>query len=144
MSCVILRHRKIGGGKPAALIFASGYMSVNGSSSVHEAKTNVRKFARLIQRNGYDVRLNKISVQSVSAACQLRRHKKFNLLKDALHLKGQYEPELFSAMCVRQKGICCLIFNNGKVVITGIKEKDLHSGTVTEVLRNITSTLAAV
>ncbi len=137
MNCLILRHRKIGAGRCVALVFSSGYISVNGSRSVCEARRNVRKYSRLIQSKGYEVKMGRIDIQSLSGTLQLITSKKIRLDNLAKMVRGQYEPELFSAMGIKKCGMTFLVFNSGKVVITGLKEEDENGHRVREMVKDI-------
>ena len=127
-------------GRCVALIFSTGHISVNGSRSVYDARRNVRKYSRLIQRQGYEVKMGKIEIQSISATCQLMTSKKLNLDHLARLVKGHYEPELFSAMGIKKNGLTFLIFNSGKVVITGLKEQDENGHKVKQVIKSFLPT----
>ncbi len=121
MKCVVWNHRKIGGKQVVALVFGSGYLSVNGSKSVHEAKKNLRKYARCIQRQGHVISYTKSSIQSLSAVAVLPEGLKPDLYILAKKLGGVYEPELFTAACFKFHRVAFLVFASGKIVITGIR-----------------------
>ena len=137
MQCVTMRHRRIGDGRCVALIFSSGYMSVNGSRSVSEAKCNLRRFARLLQKIGYGVKLTCIKIQSISAFARLPETIKPNLDYVIKNLGGSYEPELINAVCLQVDGMCMLVFHSGGIVLTGLRFGRGHRDLVHRIVNNI-------
>ncbi len=137
MSCLTLRHRKIGKGKCAAVLFRTGYLSVNGSITVEEAKTNFRKFARLIQRLGYPVTLSKINIQCISAVARLPKFLAPNMKHAVKRLGATYEPELNNSACIKRAGVCLLLFSSGALVITGLKLGRGHRKELQRLIKSI-------
>ena len=121
MPCVVWNHKKIGDKKTVALVFHTGYISVNGNSSVEDARTNLRKYTRLLQKYGYKVKLSCINMQSISAVGQLCNNVKPDLGHVANILHGTYEPEIFTAACLKYMNMSFLLFASGKIVITGLR-----------------------
>ena len=125
MKCVIMKHKKIGLGKPAALVFTSGYLSVNGNCSISQARFNLRKFARLIQKIAFKVSLKHISIQSISCVYNMGFDIS-QLLGDIVKsIGGVYEPELFTAGCLKSNHVSFLLFGSGKIVITGLRNTQI-------------------
>ncbi len=81
--------------------------------------------------------MGKIKIQSLSGCCQLMTSNKIKLEHLSKLVNGEYEPELFSAMGIKKAGMTFLIFNSGKVVITGLKEEDENGDKVRQVIRSI-------
>ncbi len=137
MKCIIWRHRSIGNGRAAALLFPSGYMSVNGNRSVYQAKVNVRQFARLLQRAGHMVNKSRTKVVSVSATYKLPAELCLDMVRLVDKLGAQFEPELFSGACLRTHDFCLLVFQTGSIVITGLKDDPCYSDGLKDILRKI-------
>lgn len=116
---VIWQHRKIGGN---CLVFKNGKLNCSGSSSVQQAKKRLRQYARLIQKLGYDVVLNKIDLITMSAVHQLSSRLDFTQLCKDLH--ASYEPDVHNAAMLKRGRLHFNCFHTGKVVITGIKNLD--------------------
>jgi TATA-box binding protein (TBP) (component of TFIID and TFIIIB) len=110
-SALTWRHKSIPG---TAQIFKTGKIIVN-TSSVEGAKKCLRKYARILQRKGYPVNLNKIQIVTMSAV-----HKLVN--KPDLRKIPYYEPELANTAQIRKYGMTFLIHHTGTVMITGIKD----------------------
>jgi TATA-box binding protein (TBP) (component of TFIID and TFIIIB) len=105
-------HKNIPG---KALIYASGKLLVVGVLSEEGARKSLRNYARILQRKGYPVKLNKIHIVTMSAV-----HKLTN--KPDLRKIPYYEPELANTAQIRKYGMTFLIHHTGTVMITGIKD----------------------
>lgn len=123
MSCLIWRHKSIGTRNTTALLFASGYISVNGNTSAAHARKSIRNFARLLQKRGYAVSLSRITVQAISCVWKPQNKMTLDIPSLVREMKGQHEPELFSAAVVKHKGLSFLVFKNGTIIVTGMKHK---------------------
>ncbi len=137
MKCVVWNHRKIGGKQVVALVFATGYLSVNGSKTVVEGVKHVRKYARALQKHGYEINYCGTSIQAVSAVATLPEGNKPNLDSLASNLSGVYEPELFTAACLKFHRMSFLVFASGKIVITGIRNNKSSHNNVRKFLSKI-------
>ena len=114
-SAIVWHHKRVGG---SCLLFNNGHMICHGSRSFGEARRRVRRFARLIQKLGYPVKLAPIKLLTVSAVADLGRS--LDLTAVARLMGGSFEPELFNGAVFyrgRQHFSC---FTSGKVIITGI------------------------
>ena len=58
--------------KSTALVFASGKMVVTGTKSEDEAKLAARKFARIIQKLGFEAQFTDFKIQVRAGVCRLR------------------------------------------------------------------------
>ena len=91
--------------KTTALIFASGKMVVTGAKSEDDSHLAARKFARLIQKLGFDAQFKDFAIQNVTASGDV----KFPIWLEGLYEKHQtfssWEPEVsilsFPACCLR-------------------------------------------
>ena len=133
-SAVIMRIREP---RTTALLFNSGKVVVTGAKSEEEANLAARKYARIVQKLGYDVRFLEYKVHVMLILCVLLLclclllqvqnivgstdvHFPIHLEKMAL-MHGifvTYEPELFPGLIYRmvEPRVVLLIFVNGKVV----------------------------
>ncbi|XP_012274148.1 TATA-box-binding protein [Orussus abietinus] len=115
--------------RATALIFRSGKLVCTGTKSEEDSFLATRKFARIIQKLGFQVKLIHFKVQNIVATCDLKFPIK---LENLNHMHGQfssYEPELFPGLIYRMvlPRVVLLIFVNGKVVLTGGKQRsELH------------------
>lgn len=122
-AAVIMRIRDP---RTTALIFSSGKMVCTGAKSEELARLAARKYARIIQKLGFDARFMDFKVQNMVGSCDV----KFPIHLEGLALThGQfasYEPELFPGLIYRmvKPRIVLLIFVSGKVVLTGAKERE--------------------
>ncbi|XP_050298904.1 uncharacterized protein LOC126737872 [Anthonomus grandis grandis] len=117
---VIMRIREP---RSTALIFRSGKIVCTGARNEHDALLASKKFARIIQKLGFNIKFANFKIQNLVASCDLRFPIK---LENLNHMHGQfssYEPELFPGLIYRmiKPRIVLLIFVNGKIVFTGAK-----------------------
>jgi len=123
-AAVIMRIREP---KTTALVFSSGKMVCTGAKSEQDVRLASRKFARIIQKLGFeDAKFKDFKVQNIVGSCDA----KFPIRLEGLHFKhsmfSSYEPELFPGLIYRMKSpkVVLLIFVSGKVVLTGAKTRD--------------------
>jgi transcription initiation factor TFIID TATA-box-binding protein len=99
-----------------------------------------RKFARIIQKLGFDVKFAEFKIQNIVGSCDM----KFPIQLEGLYSThaqfSTYEPELFPGLVYRmvKPRVVMLIFVSGKVVITGAKfREDIYQGfhQITPILR---------
>ncbi|KAJ1967861.1 TATA-binding protein (TBP) [Dispira parvispora] len=122
-AAVIMRIREP---KTTALIFASGKMVVTGAKSEDDSKLASRKYARIVQKLGFQAKFTDFKIQNIVGSCDV----KFPIRLEGLAFNhGQfssYEPELFPGLIYRmvKPKIVLLIFVSGKIVLTGAKVRD--------------------
>ena len=109
--------------KTTCLIFASGRIVCTGGNSMHAVRLALLQASVMIRDAGYPAAtVNAFVVQNIASS--------FAFPHDALDLEAlfcehpaqtSYEPELFPALVFRPqvKGVVYLIFESGRVVITG-------------------------
>ncbi|KAI6176650.1 hypothetical protein M3Y97_00821500 [Aphelenchoides bicaudatus] len=121
-AAVIMRIREP---RTTALIFSSGKMVCTGAKSEQASRLAARKYARIIQKLGFDAKFTEFKVQNMVGSCDV----KFPIQLEGLCLMhaqfSTYEPELFPGLIYRmvKPRVVLLIFVSGKVVITGAKFK---------------------
>lgn len=104
----------------SCLVFPNGKLVAQGARSYHQARVVIRRYARLIQRLGYNVRLDPITIVTMTCVASVGCALDLRLLASRLE-HCQYEPELFNAMVLKQHNITFSVFASGKVVVTGLK-----------------------
>ena len=117
-AAVIMRIREP---KTTALIFASGKMVVTGAKSEDDSKLASRKYARIIQKLGFNAKF-----QNIVGSCDIRFPIRLEGLAAKHHPFSSYEPELFPGLIYRmiKPKIVLLIFVSGKIVLTGAKVRE--------------------
>ena len=111
--------------KTTALIFASGKMVVTGAKSEEASRLASRKYARIIQKLGFNAKFVDFKVQNIVGSCDV----KFPIRLEGLAYKhgpySSYEPELFPGLIYRmvKPKVVLLIFVSGKIVLTGAKDR---------------------
>lgn len=121
-AAVIIRIREP---KTTALIFASGKMVCTGAKSEDMSRLAARKYARIVQKLGNDVRFKDFKIQNIVGSCDVKFPIRLEGLQIAHQHFSSYEPELFPGLIYRMKQpkIVLLIFVSGKIVLTGAKER---------------------
>ena len=86
--------------KTTALIFASGKMVVTGAKSEDDSRLASRKYARIVQKLGFDAKFSEFKIQNIVGSCDV----KFPIRLEGLaYSHGQfssYEPEVCHRLLV--------------------------------------------
>lgn len=122
-AAVIMRIREP---KTTALIFASGKMVVTGAKSEDDSKLASRKYARIIQKLGFNAKFTDFKIQNIVGSCDIKFPIRLEGLASRHHNFSSYEPELFPGLIYRmvKPRIVLLIFVSGKIVLTGAKVRE--------------------
>lgn len=112
--------------KTTALIFASGKMVVTGAKSEDDSKLASRKYARIIQKLGFNAKFTDFKIQNIVGSCDIKFPIRLEGLAAKHHPFSSYEPELFPGLIYRmiKPKIVLLIFVSGKIVLTGAKVRE--------------------
>lgn len=122
-AAVIMRIREP---KTTALIFASGKMVVTGAKSEDDSRLAARKYARIVQKLGFEAKFTEFKIQNIVGSCDVR----FPIRLEGLAYNhghfSSYEPELFPGLIYRmvKPKVVLLIFVSGKIVLTGAKVRE--------------------
>lgn len=125
-AAVIMRIREP---KTTALIFSSGKMVCTGAKSEEQSKIAARKYARIIQKLGYQAQFKDFKIQNIVGSVDVKFPIRLEGLAFAHGHFSSYEPEIFPGLIYRMGSpkIVLLIFVSGKVVLTGAKNrKDIY------------------
>jgi transcription initiation factor TFIID TATA-box-binding protein len=122
-AAVIMRIREP---KTTALIFASGKMVVTGAKSEDASKLASRKYARIIQKLGFNAKFTEFKIQNIVSSCDVKFPIRLEGLAFSHGTFSSYEPELFPGLIYRmvKPKIVLLIFVSGKIVLTGAKQRE--------------------
>lgn len=112
--------------KTTALIFASGKMVVTGAKSEDDSRLASRKYARIIQKLGFDAKFAEFKIQNIVGSCDVRFPIRLEGLAFSHGAFSSYEPELFPGLIYRmmKPKVVLLIFVSGKIVLTGAKVRE--------------------
>ncbi|GAA6003919.1 hypothetical protein JCM10207_006467 [Rhodosporidiobolus poonsookiae] len=122
-AAVIMRIREP---KTTALVFASGKVVVTGAKSEDDSRLAARKYARIIQKLGFDTKFTDFKIQNIVGSTDV----KFPIRLEGLAFShghfSSYEPELFPGLIYRmvKPKVVLLIFVSGKIVLTGAKFRE--------------------
>ncbi|CAL4942699.1 unnamed protein product [Urochloa decumbens] len=126
-AAVIMRIRDP---KTTALVFASGKMVCTGAKSEEHSRLAARKYARMVQKLGFQARFKDFKIQNMVASCDVKFPIRLEGLALASGMFAHYEPEIFPGLIYRMAvpKIVILVFVSGKVVLTGAKvREDLYT-----------------
>ncbi|OMO59597.1 TATA-box binding protein [Corchorus olitorius] len=112
--------------KTTALIFATGKLVCTGAKTEQLSLTAARKYARIIQKLGYDVKFKGFKIQNMVASCDFTLPTSLFCLANSLGKFSIYEPELFPGLVykMKQPKVTVQIFPSGKVVIAGAQNRE--------------------
>ena len=112
--------------KTTALVFASGKVVVTGAKSEDDARLAARKYARIIQKLGFEAKFTDFKIQNIVGSCDVQFPISLEALSHEHDKFSTYEAEIFPGLIYRMVDpkIVLLIFASGKIVLTGAKNKD--------------------
>ena len=84
--------------KTTALIFASGKMVVTGAKSEDDSRLASRKYARIVQKLGFDAKFSEFKIQNIVGSCDVEFPIRLEGLAYSHEQFSSYEPEV-SASC---------------------------------------------
>lgn len=82
--------------KTTALIFASGKMVVTGAKSEDDSRLASRKYARIIQKLGFDAKFAEFKIQNIVGSCDVKFPIRLEGLAFSHGAFSSYEPEVSS------------------------------------------------
>ena len=113
--------------RTTTLVFASGKVVITGAKSAALAHLAGRRHARAIQKCGYQTRFGDFKVQNFVGSAGCGFGIRLEGLAHQYYPSASYEPEIFPGLVFRmvKPRVVCLVFANGKVVLTGAKSQDM-------------------
>lgn len=104
-AAVIMRIREP---KTTALIFASGKMVVTGAKSEDDSRLASRKYARIVQKLGFDAKFSEFKIQNIVGSCDVRFPIRLEGLAYSHGQFSSYEPEVgIQALLFKSFTECC-------------------------------------
>ncbi|XP_030752366.1 TATA box-binding protein-like protein 1 [Sitophilus oryzae] len=102
-----------------ASIWSSGKVTCTGATSEEAAKQAARKFARCLQKLGFNVKFNNYRVVNVLGTCSMPFAIRINSFSER-HREADYEPELHPGVTykLQQPKATLKIFSTGSVTVT--------------------------
>jgi transcription initiation factor TFIID TATA-box-binding protein len=93
---------------------------VTGAKSEDDSRLASRKYARIIQKLGFNAKFTDFKIQNIVGSCDIRFPIRLEGLANRHHNFSSYEPELFPGLIYRmmKPKIVLLIFVSGKVCAT--------------------------
>ncbi|XP_019873881.1 TATA box-binding protein-like 1 isoform X2 [Aethina tumida] len=111
-----------------ASIWSSGKVTCTGATSELMAKVAARRFARSLQKLGFNVRFNNYRVVNVLGTCSMPFAIKINSFSER-HKEADYEPELHPGVTYKLKSpkATLKIFSTGSVTVTAPSVSDVQA-----------------
>ncbi|KAG5896898.1 hypothetical protein JTB14_033536 [Gonioctena quinquepunctata] len=102
-----------------ASIWSSGKITCTGATSEDSAKQAARRFARCLQKLGFNVRFNNYRVVNVLGTCSMPFSIRISSFSES-HREADYEPELHPGVTYKLKNpkATLKIFSTGSVTVT--------------------------
>jgi transcription initiation factor TFIID TATA-box-binding protein len=131
--------------KTSALIFSSGKVVCTGAKTMDVVKRSINSIIQSLKKIGVNITVEpKITVQNLVASGNVGLDLNLNVL--ALKLRNtEYEPEQFPGLVYKlnDKEIPAtfLLFSNGKIVCTGLKDEKLIDKAVDKLIVNLKKVL---
>ena len=107
-------------------LYSSGKILISGTKSDLELYSTANKLSNYLNDNGISNNIQKIKVNNYVLIDQMNIHVNLEkLLINLLQYDVSYEPEQFPALKFKDSNnITYLLFNSGKITITGVKSLD--------------------
>jgi transcription initiation factor TFIID TATA-box-binding protein len=122
-AAVIMRIREP---RTTALIFESGKLVVTGAKSEDASRLAARKYARIVQKLGFDAKFKDFKVQNIVGSYDCKFSVVLVTLVLVLGSRASYEAELFPGLVYQMllPRVTLLIFTTGKLVLTGARIRE--------------------
>jgi len=125
--------------KTTALIFSSGRIVCLGAKTEEDSQKACKKFGKIIKSLGYPAIFKEFKIENIVGSLDIKFNISLNKLyfhiiknfNSGLRRYVVYEPEVFPGLIYRMVDpkIVLLIFNSGKMVLTGGKDRnDIYEG----------------
>ncbi|XP_044763956.1 TATA box-binding protein-like 1 [Coccinella septempunctata] len=111
-----------------ASIWSSGKITCTGATSEEQAKIAARRFARCLQKLGFNIRFNNYRVVNVLGTCSMPFAIKITSFSEH-HKEAEYEPELHPGVTYKLKEpkATLKIFSTGSVTVTAPSVADVQA-----------------
>ncbi|CAH1970657.1 unnamed protein product [Acanthoscelides obtectus] len=111
-----------------ASIWSSGKITCTGATSEDAAKQAARRFARCLQKLGFNVRFNNYRVVNVLGTCSMPFSIRISSFSER-HREADYEPELHPGVTYKLKTpkATLKIFSTGSVTVTAPSVADVQA-----------------
>lgn len=111
-----------------ASIWSSGKVTCTGATSEDAAKQAARKFARCLQKLGFNVKFNNYRVVNVLGTCSMPFAIRINSFSER-HREADYEPELHPGVTYKLHNpkATLKIFSTGSVTVTAPSVADVQA-----------------
>ena len=110
-------------------LFSNGKLICSGAKSEKVAKSNCLKIAKIIRKLGYDIKIKEYKIQNIIANYEINFKLDLNILYKNIcdcfkNANCKFDKNVFQGVIVYINGLNVTIFESGKIVISGAKNKN--------------------
>ena len=110
-------------------LFSNGKMICSGSKSEKIAKSNCLKIAKITKKLGFDVKIKEYKIQNIIANYEINFKLDLNKLYKNIcdffkNINCKFDKKIFQGVILYINGLNATIFESGKIVISGAKNKN--------------------
>uniref|UniRef100_A0A6M2DJB2 TATA box-binding protein-like 1 n=1 Tax=Xenopsylla cheopis TaxID=163159 RepID=A0A6M2DJB2_XENCH len=111
-----------------ASIWSSGRITCTGATSEEQAKIAARRYARCLQKLGFQVRFHNFRVVNVLGTCSMPFAIKITAFSEKFRDCAEYEPELHPGVTykIKQPKATLKIFSTGSITVTARSVQDVQ------------------
>jgi len=103
--------------------YKSGKFSVSGQKNCNEVYSIANRVIKCLNEKGIELKIVKIKIINIVVLNEISLPSNLeNILQKLDFYKVSYEPEQFPGLIYKDFGATFLLFSNGKLIITGIKD----------------------
>nr|QUM93255.1 TATA-box binding protein [Calliptamus italicus] len=112
-----------------ASMWSSGKITCTGATSEEQAKIAARRFARCLQKLGFNTRFNNFRVVNVLGTCSMPFAIKITAFSERYKETADYEPELHPGVTykLKQPKATLKIFSTGSITVTAPSVADVQA-----------------
>ncbi len=105
--------------------YKSGKFLVTGVTSPDEIRPIADRIVSILKKNAIKVKISEIRIHNFVVVDTIGHKVQFDKIVASLpDANIEYEPEQFPAMIIKDGGHSFLLFNSGKVILTGVKDME--------------------
>lgn len=113
-------------------------MVITGAKSVEDSQNAAKMYEKAIKRVGFPVKLKEFKIQNMVGSCSVDYHISLEKLFQSKESSQfcDFNPEKFPGLIYHMQypqKVCLLIFESGKIVLTGAKSRDAIDQAFTEI-----------
>ena len=102
--------------------YKSGKFLITGVTSLEVIRPIADRIISILKKNAIDVKIADVRIHNFVIVDTLGQKVQFDkILASLKNVNIEYEPEQFPGMIIKEDGHSFLLFNSGKIILTGVK-----------------------